>query len=198
MKRITRITRSKNVIRDRFRKVNIIKYSTIALALSTTFVLTACDEPTNVDVYKSLEQCKTSGKNPAQCEEDYKNALKQSVSTAPHYKSQSECYADFDTVCQEGHYSTGGMFFYPMMTGFHSSGQGYHSQPLYSHKGNYVDAGGNNYGSTYSTTTNRTVPRSGLTQKAPTSTITRSGFGSTVSSRSFSSSHSSSSHSFGG
>lgn len=184
---------NKTFNRDRFRKVKTIKYSAVAIALiGSTFMLIGCDEPTNVQVYKTLEQCKNSGANPYQCETDFKNAQKQSVSTAPHYKSQSDCYSDFDTVCQQGHYSTGGMFFYPMMSGFHSSGNGFSSQPLYSSKGSYVDAGGNSYGKTNSMTTNRTVPRSGLSQKATTTrTTTRGGFGSSVAR---SSSHSS----FGG
>lgn len=192
--------RSKNVNLERFRKVRTIKYGAIALALGSTFILTACDDEQNVQVYKTVQECKMSGNNPHQCQEDYDNAVKQSVSTAPHYKSSSDCYSDFDNVCQQGHYSTGGMFWYPIMSGFHSSGSGYHSQPLYASKGSYVDAGGNNYGSKYSPNSTRTVSRSGLQAKAPTTrTTTRGGFGSTVSSRSHSSSHSSSSgHSFGG
>lgn len=192
--------RSKNVIKERFRKVKTIKYGAIALAIGSAFILSACDDEQAVQVYKTVQECKNSGANPYQCQEDYDKAVKQSVSTAPHYKSSSDCYSDFDDPCRQGTYSTGGVFWYPMMSGFHSSGSGYSSQPLYSSRGSYVDAGGYNYGSKFSSNTSRTVTRSGLSAKAPTTTTTtRGGFGSSMSSRSFSSSHSSSGgHSFGG
>ncbi len=192
--------RSKNVIKERFRKVKTIKYGAIALAIGTSFILTGCDDEQTVQVYKSVEQCQMSGANPHQCKEDYDKALKQSVSTAPHYKSQADCYSEFDDMCKQGTYSTGGFFFYPIMSGFHSSGNGFSSQPLYSSRGSYVDAGGYNYGSKYSSNTSRTVSRTGLTPKAATTTTTtRGGFGNSMSSRSMSSSHSSSGgHSFGG
>lgn len=186
--------RSSNVIRDRFRKVKTIRYGMVALCVSTAFVLSGCDTPQDVDVYSSLDECKSSGANPHQCESDYKNALKESEKVAPKYSSQMDCSSDF-AQCQQTQ-TSGGIFWMPLMTGFHSGSLNYPSQPLYNSKGTYFDAGGNNYGSAYSSSTKRSVSSSSLAPKPPTqATTTRNGFGASVAR---SSSSSSRGGSFGG
>ncbi|EON7636996.1 DUF1190 domain-containing protein [Escherichia coli] len=170
--------RSSNVIRERFRKVKTIKYGAIALALSSTFIMTGCERSEDISVYQNADQCKKSGSNPVQCDDDYKKALTESEKVAPKYSSQSDCSSDFGNQCQQ---HSSGFFWIPIMSGFHSSGNGFASQPLYNSKGNFYDAGGNSYGSSTAKGTTRTVSSSALAPKPPTTTtITRNGFGSSV------------------
>lgn len=205
--------RTKNINKDRFRKVHTFwKYSALFLAISgSTLFLTGCDDTENVSVYQTIQDCERNAQSTSakeQCALDYQNALAQNKSTAPKYSSQSACEDEFGTnQCTTTNSTHSSVMWFPLMSGYSSSHANYPSQPLYSStrygspmQGKFVDAKGNSFGS-YKPSGVSSVSRSALASKpAVTTTTTRGGFGSTVSTHAARSSsfHSSGGHSFGG
>ncbi|AFC21990.1 hypothetical protein GAP32_529 [Cronobacter phage vB_CsaM_GAP32] len=205
--------RTKNINKDRFRKVHSFwKYSALFVAMSAaSMFLTGCDEPENVSVYQTIQDCERSAENDAakqKCALDYQNALAQNKSTAPKYSSQRDCEDEFGVnQCTTTNSTHSSLMWFPLMSGYSSSHSNYQSQPLYSSTrynspfhGKFVDANGNSFGS-FKPSGTASVSKSALASKpAVTTTTTRGGFGSTVSSHAAKSSsfHSSGSRSFGG
>lgn len=184
--------RTKNIRHDRFRKNHQFwRYTAIAVVVAGSFALGGCDSYTDesVSVYKNVQECLQNNPNDkGQCNSDYLLAQKKSADTAPKYSSRNDCNEEFgDDRCQVQHTSSGGMMWYPIMSGFTNSSSSYASQPMYSSMkptspmyNKFVDAKGNSFGHFYDAP-KRMIPSNYMGSKpSSTTTTTRGGFGGTV------------------
>jgi len=84
--------------------------------------LTACDEPQDVGVFESIEQCVSlGGFEQTLCEDNFKTAASEHINVAPKYTSATDCEADFGVAqCETAPQKTtsGGSVFMPMMMGY--------------------------------------------------------------------------------
>lgn len=185
--------RTKNIRRDRFRKVRRFGSLSMALLVATgAFVITGCEEPADqpVAMYKNSDDCvKANPVETEQCNKAWQRSLQESDRTGPKYTNQGECTDDFGYGQCYQHASGGGYVYTPYPAGFMYGSHGSYAQPLYSSSRSsspmyrsFSDANGHNYGSAVSGR-NIMTTRSNIAPKAATtSTVTRAGFG-----RSFSS-----------
>lgn len=94
----------------------------LALMGSTPFMLAACgEEPKPGYVYSSVQDCLLQGQlGEAECRAEFDAAQAEHQRTAPRYKSQADCEADFGAqACQAAPQATGGTgWFMPAMAGF--------------------------------------------------------------------------------
>ena len=178
--------RSQDVVRASMRK----NWQPITVAL-TGFALTACgSNEQEAVIYQNLDECTTSNpENSQACESAYEHALQESSRTAPKYRSQNECEAEFGyNACVQPQNSG---FFMPMMTGFmfgQMMNNNYYSQPMYrstypgsSFYNRWASADGRDYGRNARVRVNRDQMKPKATVNR---TISRGGFGSTVSAKS--------------
>ncbi len=165
----------------------------LALMGASALTLAACDNPENVAVFESVEQCETeAGFDRETCEANFKQAESEHIRVAPKYTSAADCEADFGAAqCEVAPQTTqsGGSVFMPLMMGYMMGSMlgntsRVASQPLYRSKDDRAN---------FRTGDNQKVAgKTGITKvpsqvaKAPTtktSTIRRNGFG--ASARSF-------------
>lgn len=93
-----KIKRTKNINYDAFRKSwRIYRLAPIALAISTVFMLSACEQSDEtVSLYTNAEDCaKNNPLQSKQCLLSYKNALQEAAKTAPKYATREDCIAEF-------------------------------------------------------------------------------------------------------
>ena len=160
--------RTKNINKTRFRK------RIIGLSVSMVLLVGCEQADQKVQMYQNADQCVKAGQSAGQCAVSFNRAEADAMKTAPKYKSDSDCEAEFN----ECRYSSSTSSWYPLMMGY-MMGPGGYSQPLYNNKGSFVDASGNNYGNKLNTS--RMTTKSSLSPKpAVTSTTTRGGFGASV------------------
>jgi len=153
--------RTKNIRRDRFRKVHRFGSLSMALMVATgAFVMTGCEEPADqaVAMYKNSDDCVKA--NPAeteQCNKAWQRSLQESDKTGPKYSNQGECTDEFGYGQCYQHSSGGGYVYTPYPAGFMYGSHGSYAQPLYSSSRpssatyrSFSDANGHNYGSAVS------------------------------------------------
>ncbi|MFP1830158.1 DUF1190 family protein [Lonsdalea quercina] len=205
--------RTRNINYDRFRKSwRRFPLAPLTLAMGSVFMLSGCEKTDEtVSLYQNADDCTRA--NPSmkdQCTTTYNNALKEAEKTAPKYRSQEDCAAEFgEAQCMQTPATTAsnqnapaqagmtaqphesGSFWMPLMAGYMMGrmmgGGGYAQQPLFSPRsaaspanGQFVDASGKSYGSATSGRT-ITVPKTAMTPKPATTTTTmRGGFGESI------------------
>ncbi|MDC4168015.1 hypothetical protein DA099_05720 [Photobacterium damselae] len=189
--------RSKKVVYASMKKSWVPKsLTTITMA---SFALTGCtDNDQPATIYQTLDDCISD--NPdivEQCKSAYQYALEEAERTAPKYKTDSDCMAEFgiDTCIKAPNHD----WFMPAMAGFmfaralnNTTTSHYYSQPMFrSHYptsvfyDRWTTSDGRDYGkSTYSKTTVNIKKDNMKAKPAATRTISRGGFGSTVSAKS--------------
>ncbi len=159
----------------------------LALMGASALSLAACDNPENVAIFESVEQCQNeAGFDRETCEANFKQAEAEHVRVAPKYTSAADCEADFGAAqCEIAPQTTqnGGSVFMPLMMGYMmgsmmSNSSRVATQPLYRSRDDR---------SNFRTGDNQKVAgKTGITKvpsqvaKAPTtktSTIRRNGFG---------------------
>jgi uncharacterized protein YgiB involved in biofilm formation len=166
---------------------------TLALMSATALTLAACDNPEEVAVFETVEQCATqNGFNLQACEANMKQAQAEHVRVAPKYTSAADCEADFGAEqCETSPQRTtsGGSVFMPLMMGYMmgnmmSGRSGVATQPLYRSRD---DAKNFRTGDNQKVSGKTGISKvSGQTARAPstkTSTIKRGGFGSAARAR---------------
>ncbi len=105
-------------------------------AAAVAWTMTDTDEPADVVVYDSPEQCAAGGVySEAQCEDEFAKAKAEHAKVAPRYNSGYDCTVDFGyDRCQRVSHG-GGSFWMPFMMGYMlapRSGVGsVATQPLY-------------------------------------------------------------------
>ena len=161
---------------------------TLALMSATALTLAACDNPEEVGVFETVEQCATQdGFNIDACEANMKQAQAEHVRVAPKYTSAADCEADFGTEqCETAPQKTtsGGSVFMPLMMGYMMGNMlggrsGAATQPLYRSKDDPKNFRTGDNQKVSGKTGISKVP--GQVARAPstkTSTIKRGGFGS--------------------
>ena len=161
---------------------------------ATALTLAACEDPQDVAVFETAEQCaKQEGFNVDICEQNFQTASKEHIRVAPKYTSAADCEVDFGTEqCEIApqRTSSGGSVFMPMMMGYMMgnmlSGRTSRaaSQPLYRSRDDSKNfrTGDNQKvsGKTGLTKVPTQVARASSTK---TSTIRRGGFGATAAKR---------------
>lgn len=215
--------RSQNVVLSRLRKqIRPFALTPIATTVLTT-VISGCDtspNPNQADMFFSMDECTKA--NPGleqECQYAYKTAIEEAAKTAPKYKSEADCKAEFSSSsCIQDNQSG---FFMPMMAGFmlaklvspeyckynnNPYSNCYYSEPFFrynsigSSRVSWVRANGDLINSSVSSKQKTyTYLSAGDRMDKPsavTKTISRGGFGSTVSARSSWSSSSSSDSGF--
>ena len=160
---------------------------TLALMGASAFTLAACDDPQDVAIFETVEQCaQHSGFTQEYCETNLAQARDEHVRVAPKYTSVTDCEADFGSrQCETAPQRTsdGGSVFMPLMMGYMmgsmmSGRGGMASQPLYRARDD---------SKTFRTGDNRTVTgKTGTTKvsgalarpaRTKTTTVRRGGFG---------------------
>ena len=163
------------------------KHLKIALMGATALTLVACDNPQDVGIFETVEQCaEQEGFDINSCESSLAQAQASHAQVAPKYTSVADCEADFGAAqCEQSPQQTqsGGSVFMPLMMGYMmgnmmSGSSRAASQPLYrstSDPKNFRT--GDNHkvsGKTGLSTVSSTAARA---PSAKTSTIRRGGFG---------------------
>ncbi len=117
----------------------------LALMSASVLTVTACDNPQEVAIFETLEQCiNDTGTDQKYCETNFQIAEREHIRAAPKYTAIADCEADFGAEkCETAPQTTqsGGSVFMPLMMGYmmgsmlsNSSRVG--SQPLYRSKDN--------------------------------------------------------------
>lgn len=174
-------------------------------------VLSGCSDNTQeATIYQSLDDCIDDNPNYSQeCRAAYQYALEEAERTAPKYRTEYDCVAEFGIdACVQ---SPRNNWFMPAMAGFMfgrmmDSDRGYYSQPMFRsyYPGSifydrWTTADGYDYGRSSYKKSKVRVNREQIKPKPTVSrTISRGGFGSTVSAKSSWSKSSSGSKSWGG
>ncbi|WP_299018310.1 DUF1190 family protein [uncultured Photobacterium sp.] len=202
--------RSKKVVLASMRKDwRTFSVKPFSVAFAGAF-LTGCSDNTNEGtIYQTLPDCIDDNPNYSQeCRAAYQFALDEAERTAPKYRSEYDCTAEFgNNTCVR----TSNNWFMPAMAGFMfgrlmDNNRGYYSQPMFRsyYPGSifydrWTSADGYDYGSSRYKKTKVRVSSDQLKPKPTISrTISRGGFGSTVSAKSSWSKSSSGSKSWGG
>lgn len=175
----------------RSRSIRLVQMSAAAL------VLVACDDPVEVGVFETVDQCTLAGNGAADCERALAAAVEQHPAVAPRYASLADCEGEFGAgqctpapevatteagqAAQAGH----GSFFMPLMAGYmmgRMMGPGAVAQPLYR-----PAAAAPGAGTAWHTATGTRVAQStGMTRvpstlaqqpRPQTTTLSRGGFG---------------------
>jgi uncharacterized protein YgiB involved in biofilm formation len=158
----------------------------LALMGASALTLVACDDPQDVAIFESVEQCvRQDGFGMEDCKANMETAKAEHVRVAPKYTSAADCEADFGTEqCETALQKTqnGGSVFMPLMMGNMLSGRSrVATQPLYRSKDdrkNFRTADNKKIsGKTGISKVSSKVARAPSTK---TSTIRRGGFGSTA------------------
>jgi uncharacterized protein YgiB involved in biofilm formation len=161
---------------------------TLALMSATALTLAACDNPEEVGVFETVEQCATQeGFNIDACETNMKLAQDEHIRVAPKYTSAADCEADFgaeqcETAPQQT--SSGGSVFMPLMMGYMmgsmlSGRSGAATQPLYRSKDDSKNfRTGDNQKVAGKTGVSKVPSQVARASSTKTSTIKRGGFGS--------------------
>ena len=162
----------------------------LALMGASALTLVACDDPQDVAIFESVEQCvRQDGFGMEDCKANMETAKAEHVRVAPKYTSAADCEADFGTEqCETAPQKTqnGGSVFMPLMMGYMmgnmlSGRSRVATQPLYRSKDdrkNFRTADNKKIsGKTGISKVSSKVARAPSTK---TSTIRRGGFGSTA------------------
>lgn len=173
-------------------------------------VLSGCsDSSQEATIYQSLDDCIDDNPNYSQeCRAAYQFAVEEAERTAPKYRTEYDCIAEFgNNACTR----TSNNWFMPAMAGFMfgrmmDRDRGYYSQPMFRsyYPGSifydrWTTADGYDYGRSSYKKSKVRVTRDQLKPKPTVSrTISRGGFGSTVSAKSSWSKSSGGSKSWGG
>ncbi len=165
----------------------------LKLALMSASVLTvaACDNPEEVAIFESLEQCiNQAGFEREYCEASMQTAQKEHIRVAPKYVTVEDCEADFGAEkCETAPQTTqnGGSVFMPLMMGYMmgsmlANNSRVATQPLYRSKDNPANFRTGDNRKVAGKTGISKVPAS-VTKPASTKTrtIRRNGFGATAS-----------------
>jgi uncharacterized protein YgiB involved in biofilm formation len=127
----------------------------LVLMGGAALTLGACDQPVEVGVFETVEQCTVMGYSQSSCESAIEDARKEHVKAAPKYASRADCEAEFGR-CEPGPTASqqlpqgqqnpqgpqgeqsafgGGSFFMPLLAGYMMGqmmgGNRYAGQPLY-------------------------------------------------------------------
>jgi uncharacterized protein YgiB involved in biofilm formation len=159
----------------------------LALMSATVLTVAACDNPEEVAIFETLDQCiNQAGFEREYCEANMQTAKQEHVRVAPKYTSVGDCEADFGPEqCETAPQTTqnGGSVFMPLMMGYMmgsmlSNNSRVATQPLYRSKDNPAN---------FRTADNQKIAgKTGITKvpgsvtKAPTTktrTTRRGGFG---------------------
>ena len=163
---------------------------TLALMSATALTLAACDNPEEVGIFETVEQCATQeGFNIEACEANMKQAQVEHVRVAPKYTSAADCEADFgaeqcETAPQKT--SSGGSVFMPlmivyMMCNMMSGLSGAATQPLYRSTDDSKNfRTGDNQKVSGKTGVSKVPGQVARAPSTKTSTIKRGGFGSSA------------------
>ncbi|WP_419904763.1 DUF1190 domain-containing protein [Kiloniella sp.] len=94
----------------------------LALMGASALALTACEEPQEVGIFETVEQCsQQDGFDSSTCEENMKLAEAEHIRVSPKYTSVEDCEVDFGaTQCEIAPMQTqgGGSVFMPLMMGY--------------------------------------------------------------------------------
>ena len=131
----------------------------LVLMGGAALTLGACDNPVEVGIFETVEQCTVMGYSQSNCESAIADARKEHVKSAPKYASRADCEAEFGR-CEPGPTASqqppqgpqnpqgpqgtpggeqsafgGGSFFMPLLAGYMMGqmmgGNRYSGQPLY-------------------------------------------------------------------
>ncbi|MEJ2766314.1 DUF1190 family protein [Photobacterium sp. MCCC 1A19761] len=210
--------RSKQVVLPSMRKLGMQTNWRVGRAAPVTVafagaMLTGCsDSGKDATIYQSLDDCVNDNPNYSQeCRAAYQFALEEAARTAPKYRTEYDCSAEFGVnACIET--PNNNNWFMPAMAGFMfsrllDSDRHYYSQPMFRsyYPGSifydrWTTADGYDYGRSSYRKTKVRVSQDHMKPKPTVSrTISRGGFGSTVSAKSsWSRSSSGGSKSWGG
>lgn len=175
----------------------------LVLMGSAALSLAACEQPVEVGVFETVEQCTVMGYSQSACETAIAEARKEHMQSAPKYASRADCEAEFGrcepapTASQQPPAGTqgpggeqlaqsgSGSFFMPLLAGYMMGqmmgGNRYAAQPLY--RPTSGPAAGTGF---YTGSGTQVASRPGVTQmarstfdnaRAGTTTLQRGGFG---------------------
>ena len=166
--------------------------------------LGACEQPVEVGVFETVDQCTVMGYSQSACESAIEQAQKEHLQAAPKYASRTDCEAEFGR-CEAGTASaqqqppqtpqgpqgeqtalnsSGGSFFMPLLAGYMMGqmmgGNRYAAQPLYRPVGGQAGGAGLFTGAGTRVAGGPGVarmPQSAFTNARATTTMARGGFG---------------------
>ncbi|MCZ4279938.1 DUF1190 domain-containing protein [Kiloniella laminariae] len=159
----------------------------LAFMGASALALTACDQPQDIAIFESVEQCsQQDGFDSDSCQRNMDLAREEHISVAPKYSAIEDCEADFGAAsCEVAPVQTqsGGSVFMPLMMGYMmgnmlSGNSRVATQPLYRSKDDPSNFRTADNQKVAGKTGLSTVP--GKVAKAPTvktSTLSRGGFG---------------------
>ncbi|MEH6469955.1 MAG: DUF1190 domain-containing protein [Halopseudomonas sp.] len=187
--------RTKQIDLQQMRKQPLYTVTKLAAAIGGVIALAGCgDNKVDAKIYASIDDCKNDNQGEADvCEAAYQRAVAESETTAPKYRSNNDCAAEFGN-CEVRHDRNGNSWFMPALGGFMLGqmldGRRY-SSPVYtgygSLYGGYYGADGKRYGdySRNSRVSNVKVSPDAFKPKPKvTRTISRGGFGSKAAAKS--------------
>ena len=178
----------------------------LVLMGGAALTLAGCEEPVEVGVFETVQQCTVMGYSESACETAIAAASREHLQSAPRYASRADCEAEFGTCesataaasdtppsqtqgpDQQAAQSSMGSFFMPLMAGYMMGqmmgGRSAMAQPLYRPMGDAArQAGGTGFytgaGTKVATQTGLArVPQAALTStRASGTTLARGGFG---------------------
>lgn len=178
--------RSQFIDLNRMRKQPAFQLTKVAALVGGTLALSGCGFQEDATIYSSLEACKAEKPDQVQtCELAYQQAMEEAKQTAPRYRGERDCEAEFGN-CVGAYDNRGNSWFMPMMAGF-MLGNSF-NRPVYSgvgrYSGSYYGGDGTNYGKVGSRSSTKVSVSSFREKSAPARTMSRGGFGSKVSARS--------------
>jgi uncharacterized protein YgiB involved in biofilm formation len=162
---------------------------------ATALTLVACDEPQEVAIFETTEQCASQvGFDKDACESNFKTAQVEHIRVAPKYASAADCEVDFGAAqCEVAPQTTsnGGSVFMPMMMGYmmgsmisnsarggSAGGSSMKSQPLYRSADDRKSfRTGDNHKVSGKTGVTKVASNVARAPSTKTSTIRRGGFG---------------------
>ena len=176
----------------------------LVLMGGAAITLGACDQPVEVGVFETVEQCTVMGYSQSACESAVADARKEHLQSAPKYASRADCEAEFGS-CEPGTAAAqkpgeppagqqpggeqsafgSGSFFMPLLAGYMMGqmmgGNRYAAQPLYRPQGGAAAGTGLYTGSGTQVATRpgrATMPQSTFQNaRAANTTLQRGGFG---------------------
>ncbi|MCG7585962.1 DUF1190 family protein [Photobacterium sp. OFAV2-7] len=203
--------RSKQVVLASMRKNwRTFSVKPVSVAFAGAFLSGCSDNGSEAVIYHTLDDCLDDNPNYSQeCRAAYQEALEEAERTAPKYRSEYDCTAEFGmNACMQ---TSNNNWYMPAMAGFMfgrmlDRDRGYYSQPMFRsyYPGSvfydrWTTADGYDYGRSSYKKSKVRVTRDQMKPKPTVSrTISRGGFGSTVSAKSSWSKSSSGSKSWGG
>ncbi|MBV1787410.1 DUF1190 domain-containing protein [Marinobacterium sp. D7] len=186
--------RTKSIDLTRMRKQPRFRVTKLVAAVAGASLVTGCSSDSqDAMIYKTLQDCtKTNPGLEAECKAAYEDALEEAAKTAPKYRTQNDCEAEFGRCVVYRDSSTN--LFMPLMAGYMMARavdrREYDSTPVFSGYGHlyggYYGADGTRYGGRSSAGSTRvSVPSDAFKPKPTvTRTISRGGFGSTAAAKS--------------